>query len=83
MATLEDEAAEAKAEKKKLKKKKTGKENSMQDLEAMILAKRDNAATGFLSYMESKYCTGQDDDLPDESAFEAAAQNAKKRKPAA
>ena len=59
---LEDEASEAKAEKKKLKnKKKAGKENkaaaggSMADLEAMILAKRDNAAGGFLSYMTNKY----------------------------
>jgi len=58
VVVLEDEAAEAKAEKKKLKKKKTGKENqaNMSDLEKMILAKRNNAATGFLSYMESKYC---------------------------
>lgn len=57
---MEDEAELAKAEKKKLKKKKAGKENagnsSMASLEAMILAKRNNAATGFLSYMEKKYC---------------------------
>ena len=76
-----DEAKEAKAEKQKLKKKKAGKENkanSMQSLEQMILAKRNNAA-GFLNYMEQKYCQGEDEDLPDESAFEAAAANSKKR----
>ena len=84
---LEDEADEAKAEKKKLKKKKAGKENKaaggMADLEAMILAKRNNAAGGFLSYMEQKYCKGGEEDLPDESAFERVAPGAKKRKPKA
>ena len=56
--TLEDEAAEAKAEKKKMKKKKAGKENQanaggdMASLEAMILAKRNNAGNGFLNYMQ-------------------------------
>lgn len=50
---LEDEKSEAKEAKKKLKKqKKAEKENSMGDLQAMILAKRNNAASGFLSYME-------------------------------
>ena len=51
----------------------------MGDLEAMILAKRNNAATGFLSYMEQKYCQDGDEDMPDESAFEAAAAGSKKR----
>ena len=88
VVVLEDEAAEAKTEKKKLKKKKAGKENNqnMGDLEAMILAKRNNAATGFMSYMESKYCGGEGEDLPDESAFIAAGTSGKKRtagKPAA
>jgi len=78
---LEDEAVEAKAAKKKLKKNKTGgKENSMGDLEAMILAKRNNAASGFLSYMQSKYCNeGETDEGPDESAFDTAATGGKKR----
>ena len=82
VVTLEDEAGEAKAEKKKLKaKKKPGKENSggMDSLEAMILAKRSNQAGGFLNYMESKYCTGDQEDLPDESAFEATTPGSKKR----
>ena len=51
----------------------------MGNLEAMILAKRNNAASGFLSYMEQKYCTGEQEDLPDESAFESVAPGAKKR----
>ena len=51
----------------------------MGSLEAMILAKRNNAASGFLSYMEQKYCTGEQEDLPDESAFEAVAPGNKKR----
>ena len=78
---LEDEAVEAKAAKKKIKKNKTGgKENTMGDLEAMILAKRNNAATGFLSYMQSKYCNEVDADVgPDESAFDTAAASGKKR----
>ena len=76
---LEDEAAEAKVEKQKQKKKKAGKENNMGSLEAMILAKRNNAASGFLSYMEQKYCTGVQEDLPDESAFETDAPGSKKR----
>lgn len=87
VVVLEDEAAEAKQEKAKLKKQKkqkSGKENnSMASLEAMILAKRNNAASGFMSYMEKKYCTagsdGEQDDLPDESAFEAVAPGSKKR----
>ena len=77
----ENEAAEAKAEKQKLKKKKAGKENNandMRSLEQMILAKR-NAGSGFLNYMQQKYCQGEDEDLPDEAAFEAAAANSKKR----
>ena len=44
----------------------------------MILAKR-NAGSGFLNYMQQKYCQGEDEDLPDEAAFEAAAANSKKR----
>ena len=55
---LDDEAAEAKVEKKKMKKaKKAGKENTansggdMASLEQMILAKRNNAGSGFLNYM--------------------------------
>ena len=51
----------------------------MASLEQMILAKRNNAGGGFLNYMQSKYCEGGDEDLPDEAAFEAAATNAKKR----
>lgn len=84
VVTLEDETSEAKAEKKKIKKKKqAGKENKknndMGDLEAMILARQNKAASGFLNYMESKYCGDAEEDLPDESMFEAAASNAKKR----
>jgi len=56
----------------------------MVDLEAMILAKRNNAAGGFLSYMEQKYCKeGAEEDLPDESMFEPVAPGSKKRKPKA
>lgn len=51
----------------------------MGDLEAMILAKQNKAATGFLSYMEQKYCKGDQEDMPDESAFEAIAPGSKKR----
>ena len=85
---LDDEREEAKAEKNKIKKakKKGGKENTvnsgagdMASLESMILAKRNNAGGGFLNYMQSKYCEGEDEDLPDESAFERAAANPKKR----
>ena len=81
MVVLDDEVAEAKSAKKKLKKNKTGgKENSMGDLEAMIMAKRNNVASGFLSYMEKKYCDeGPADGEPDESAFEAATAGGKKR----
>lgn len=55
---LPDEKKEAKSEKVKIKQKlekqaKTS--NSMEDLEKMILAKRNNAFGGFLNYMEDKY----------------------------
>ena len=55
VAMLKDEKSEAKAEKAKLKKKKKDKENSMADLEKMILARKGNAFGGFMNYMESKY----------------------------
>ena len=32
----------------------------VEDLEKMILAKRDNAFGGFLNYMEDKYCGGDE-----------------------
>ena len=79
VAMLVDEKAEAKAEKAKLKKKKKDKENSMADLEKMILARKGNAFGGFMNYMEKKY-GGQEEemDLPDEEAF--AKNNKKKTK---
>ena len=55
---LENEAAEAKKEKAKLKQKKAAKAGGgdFASLEAMILAKRNNAEGGFMAYMEQKYC---------------------------
>ena len=64
---LKDEKAEAKAEKSRLKKKKE-KENSMADLEKMILARKGNAFGGFMNYMEKKY-GGDEEEGPDEDAF--------------
>ena len=55
VSLMEDEKSEAKKEKAKLKKKKQGKENSMADLEKMILARKGNAFGGFMNYMEQKY----------------------------
>ena len=52
---LPDEKAEAKVEKQKLKAKKE-KGGSMEDLEKMILAKRENKFNSFLSNLEKKYC---------------------------
>jgi hypothetical protein len=57
---LPDEKAEAKQEKQKMKAQKQEKANKggasdMAGLEAMILAKRENAMGGFMSYMENKY----------------------------
>jgi DnaJ family protein C protein 9 len=52
---LADERKEAKAEKAKLKQKLEKPSGSMEDLEKMILAKRENAFGGFLGYMENKY----------------------------
>ena len=53
---LPDEKKEAKAEKAKLKQTSAKPEAStMESLEKMILAKRENAFGGFLNYMENKY----------------------------
>ena len=79
VAMLVDEKVEAKAEKAKLKKKKKDKENSMADLEKMILARKGNAFGGFMNYMEKKYGGMEDElELPDEEAF--ATNNKKKTK---
>jgi len=81
-AEWEDEKDEAKAAKKEIKKKKAAKakqekENSMGDLEKMILAKRGNAFGGFLKHMEDKYCGDEGED--EEIAFETV-KGSKKRK---
>lgn len=53
---LPDEQKEAKAEKANIKQKAAKSAGgSMEDLEKMILAKRENAFGGLLNYMESKY----------------------------
>lgn len=54
---LPDERKEAKAEKTKLAAKKKP-DQSIDDLQKMILAKRENAFGGFLNYMEDKYGEG-------------------------
>ena len=70
VSLMEDEKSEAKKEKAKLKKKKQGKENSMADLEKMILARKGNAFGGFMNYMEQKYGQGEEElDMPNEEAF--------------
>ena len=70
VSLMEDEKSEAKKEKAKLKKKKQGKENSMADLEKMILARKGNAFGGFMNYMEQKYGQGEEQlDMPNEEAF--------------
>jgi len=60
---LPDEKAKAKAAKKELKKKKASSTaaSSMEDLQNMILSKRNNAEAGFLKYMENKFCQEGDD----------------------
>lgn len=63
---LPDERAEAKEEKQKMKAEKAKKGTSMDELEKMILAKREAGFKGFLNYMESKY--GADDDGEEEAA---------------
>lgn len=60
---LPDEVAEAKKEKQKRKQKMQNKENSVADLEKMILAKRNNAGGGFLNYLEKKYGADEEPDL--------------------
>lgn len=66
---LEDESTEANKEKKKLKAKRKPKENtaSMADLEKMILSKRNNMQSGFLNYMEAKYCKDDQKNKQDSS----------------
>ena len=76
---MADEKAEARAEKAKLKKKKQEKENSMADLEKMILARKGNAFGGFMNYMEKKYGGDQEMDMPGEEAFQKAANKKRKR----
>jgi hypothetical protein len=72
---LPDETAEAKKEKKLLKeesakraaKKGPGGAGSMADLEAMILAKKENSFKGFMGYMEAKYGGAIDEDDEEDS----------------
>ncbi len=56
---LPDERGEAKREKNKIKQKKSG---GMDELEKMILAKRDNFG-GFLNYMTNKYGGGEEEEV--------------------
>ena len=66
---LADEKADAIKEKEKMKKAKANRKaaeggGSMADLQAMIMAKRENAFGGFMNYMQDKYCgDDQESDL--------------------
>lgn len=54
---LQDEKVEAKAEKQKLKNKKSAqKTQDFGDLEKMILAKQKNNFNAFIGNLERKYC---------------------------
>lgn len=66
---MPDEKSEAKKEKEKIKIAKQNKAGgapagNMEDLEKMILAKKENAFGNFLNYMENKYATGKNDKSP-------------------
>jgi hypothetical protein len=78
---MPDEKAEAKAEKNKIKakKEKEPKGGSMEDLEKMILAKRSNQYSNFMSHLESKYCN-EEEELGEEDEEGWADMKDKKRK---